>query len=114
MSLSREAYRALEDIVGRENISEEPAVLDGYCFIWANEVHFGDKFSARPPAVVMPGNTEEVQGIVKVCNRFNIKYRAHASGWEVPAISAKEPFLPVDLRRMNHILQMLNISVSPS
>jgi glycolate oxidase len=106
MSLSREAYRALEDIVGRENISEEPAVLDGYCFIWANEVHFGDKFSARPPAVVMPGNTEEVQGIVKVCNRFNIKYRAHASGWEVPAISAKEPFLPVDLRRMNHILQI--------
>ncbi|MCX6006599.1 MAG: FAD-binding oxidoreductase [Chloroflexi bacterium] len=106
MSLSREAYRALEDIVGPENISEEPAVLDGYCFIWANEVHFDDKFSARPPAVVMPGSTAEVQGIVKVCNRFNIKYRAHASGFEVPAISAKEPFLPVDLRRMNRIVEI--------
>jgi glycolate oxidase len=106
MTLSREAYKALEEVVGPENISEEPAILDGYCFIWANEVHFGDKFSARPPAVVMPGNTKEVQGIVKVCNRFNIKYRAHASGWEVPAISAKEPFLPVDLRRMNRILEI--------
>ncbi|RPJ63311.1 MAG: FAD-binding oxidoreductase [Dehalococcoidia bacterium] len=106
MSLSREAYKALEDIVGPENISEEPAILDGYCFIWANEVHFGDKFSARPPAVVMPGSTEEVQGVVKVCNRYNIKYRAHASGFEVPAISAREPFLPVDLRRMNRIVEI--------
>jgi glycolate oxidase len=106
MSLSREAYRALEDIVGPDNISEEPAILDGYCFIWANEVHYGDVFSARPPAVVMPGSTAEVQGVVKVCNRFNIKYRAHSSGWEVPAISAKEPFLPVDLRRMNRIVEI--------
>ncbi|RPJ63843.1 MAG: FAD-binding oxidoreductase, partial [Dehalococcoidia bacterium] len=106
MSLSREAYHALESIVGPENISEEPAILDGYCFIWANEVHFGDKFSARPPAVVMPGSTEEVQGVVKVCNRFNLKYRAHASGWEVPAISAREPFIPIDLRRMNRILEI--------
>jgi glycolate oxidase len=69
MTLSREAYKALEDVVGPENISEEPAILDGYCFIWANEVHFGDKFSARPPAVVMPGNTGEVQGVVRVCNK---------------------------------------------
>jgi glycolate oxidase len=106
MSLSREAYRALEDIVGPENISEEPAILDGYCFIWANELHFGDKFSARPPAVVMPGNTAEVQGIVKVCIRFNIKFRPHASGWEANSISAKEPFLPIDLRRMNRILEI--------
>lgn len=106
MNLPREAYRALEDIVGPENISEEPAILDGYCFIWANEVHYGDKFSARPPAVVLPGNTEEVQAVVKICNRFNIKFRPHASGWEVPSLSAKEPFLPVDLRRMNRIIEI--------
>jgi len=106
MKLSREAYHALEDIVGPQNISEEPAILDGYCFIWANEVHFGDKFSARPPAVVLPGSTKEVQGIVRVCNRYNLKFRAHASGWEVPAISAREPFLPIDLRRMNRIVEI--------
>jgi len=106
MQLSREAYKALEDVVGPENISEEPAILDGYCFIWANEVHFGDKFSARPPAVVMPGSTEEVQSVVRVCNKYNIKFRAHASGWEVPAISASEPFLPVDMRRMNRIVEI--------
>ncbi len=32
MALERDAYRALEDIVGPEYITEEPAVLDGYCF----------------------------------------------------------------------------------
>ena len=33
MALEREAYQALEDIVGPEYITEEPAVLDGYCFL---------------------------------------------------------------------------------
>jgi hypothetical protein len=65
MGLPRDAYRALEDIVGSENVSEEPAILDGYCFIWANEAMFSDRYSARPLAVVLPGSTEEVQGIVK-------------------------------------------------
>ena len=106
MGLPREAYQTLEDIVGPENISEEPAILDGYCFVWANEAMFSDRFSARPLAVVLPGSTEEVQGIVKVCNRFNIKFRAHSSGWSCPAISSNESFLPLDMRRMNRIVEI--------
>ena len=106
MSLSRDAYRALEDIVGTENISEEPAIMDGYCFIWSNEALFDDKYTARPPAVVLPGSTAEVQGIVKVCNRFNIKFRAHSSGWSCPALSSNESFLPLDMRRMNRIVEI--------
>ena len=106
MGLTREAYQALADIVGTEYITEEPAVLDGYCFMWGNEAIFGDKFSARPPAVIMPGSVEEVQAIVKVCNKFKIRYKAHASGFEVVALSAREPFLPMDLRRMNRILEI--------
>ena len=30
MALSDEAYRSLEDIVGKKNVSRNPAVLDGY------------------------------------------------------------------------------------
>ncbi len=104
MSLSREAYRALEDIVGPENISEEPAILDGYCFVWANEAMFDDRFSARPLAVVLPESIEQVQGIVRVCNRFNIQFRAHSSGWSCPALSSKESFLSIDMRRMDRIV----------
>ena len=37
MALSKEAYQALEDIVGPENISEDPAILDSYAFQWLAE-----------------------------------------------------------------------------
>ena len=38
MALERDAYQALEDIVGPEYIIEEPAVLDGYC--WSHNKAF--------------------------------------------------------------------------
>ena len=40
MALKREAYLALEDIVGPEYITEEPAVLDGYCFYLGERSYF--------------------------------------------------------------------------
>jgi len=69
MTMEAAAYQALEDIVGPEHITREPVVLDTYCYIWANEVLVGDKFSARPLAVVMPESTEQVQAIMRACNR---------------------------------------------
>jgi glycolate oxidase len=106
MTISNEAYQALENIVGPEYITREPGDLDSYCFVWGNELLYGDKFSPRPPAVVMPENTREVQAIVKTCNRFGLQYRAHASGFEVAALSAENPFIPIDLRRMNRIVEI--------
>jgi len=106
MALEREAYRALEDIVGSKFLTEEPAILDGYCFVWGNEMFFGDKFSPRPHAVILPGSTEEVQAVVKVCNRFGVIYKAHASGFCSAALAGSESFLSIDLRRMNRILEI--------
>ena len=34
MTLTREVYEALENIVGPENITEEPATLDSYAYQW--------------------------------------------------------------------------------
>ena len=43
MALKRDIYRALEDTVGPENVSEEPAVLDSYA--WRSGLVSGlDKF----------------------------------------------------------------------
>ncbi|MHA1363923.1 MAG: hypothetical protein ACTSP1_15515 [Candidatus Freyarchaeota archaeon] len=36
--LKREVYRELERIVGPENITEEPAILDTYAYQWCAEV----------------------------------------------------------------------------
>ena len=106
MSISNEAYTALEDIVGSKYISREPVDLDSYCFVWGNELLFGDKFSPRPLAVILPANTAEVQAIVKTCNYFGLKYRAHGTGFEVAALSSDKPFIPIDLRRMNSVVEI--------
>jgi hypothetical protein len=36
MALKKEVYRSLEDIVGPQNISDDPAVLDTYRYSMAN------------------------------------------------------------------------------
>ncbi|MDI9619245.1 MAG: FAD-binding oxidoreductase [Candidatus Nezhaarchaeota archaeon] len=103
--LPREAYKALEDIVGAEYISEEPVVLDSYRWVWGNEGIFGRRLAPfRPLAVVLPGSVEEVSAIVKVCNRFKIKFRAFSTGFETTALTSKEPMLIIDLKRMNRII----------
>ena len=106
MAIDEAAYRALEDVVGPEHITREPVVLDTYCYIWANEVLVGDKFSARPLAVVMPASTEEIQAIVRVCKRYGVRCRPFASGFETAALTAPAPMLCIDLRRMNRILSI--------
>lgn len=105
MALPREAYRMLEAVLGAENISEDPAVLDSYTWQRGHE-DLGPKEGKRflpfkPEAVVLPGSTEEVQGIVKVCNKFKIRSKAHSTGWAAYAAVGCENGIQIDLRRMN-------------
>jgi glycolate oxidase len=106
MALAREAYKALEDIVGPEYMTEEPVVLDGYCFCWGNEALFGGKFGPRPGAVVLPRSREEIQAMVRVCNRYKIQFKGHGTGFGHGALVGEEGFLSLDLRRMNRILEI--------
>lgn len=76
--LKPEIYKSLEAIVGPEYLSQEPAILDGYCFGWG-----GEKFSTRPYAAITPVTTEEVQAIVRICNRYKIKFKAHSTGFSM-------------------------------
>jgi glycolate oxidase len=108
MGLPRDAYQELEDIVGPDNISEEPAILDSYAFQWGAELFRPgqSKFMPRPGAVVLPGSTEEVQAIVRTCNRHRIKYKAYSTGWAVSSLASAEDTLQLDMRRMDRILEI--------
>lgn len=108
MALTRDAYRALEDVVGPGNISDDPVILDGYAFQFHMGIEYPPygRFIARPAAVVLPENTEEVQRIVKVCNRHKVKVKAHSTGWGVWAGVATDEVIQVDLRRMNRVLEI--------
>ena len=73
MKLATEEYQALESVVGPEYITQDPVILDTYDQVWGNRLFFDHKHSTRPAAVVMPENTGEVQGIVKLCNKYGIR-----------------------------------------
>ncbi len=107
MPISDEAYAALEDIVGKKNVSRNPAVMDSYAFQWLAELVRPElsHFMPRPVAAVMPASTEEVQAIVKLANKYKIKVKPHSTGWyhwAAPMYDDKDT-MQLDMRRMNAI-----------
>ena len=110
MGIPGEAYRMMESIVEPENISEDPTILDVYSFHFLVELQrsgTGTKFlRQRPGAVVMPGNTEQVQRIISACNRFGLKSKAHSTAFGSWNAHSWEDVVIIDLRRMNQILEI--------
>jgi glycolate oxidase len=98
--LSVKEYKALEGIVGCENISNDPVILDSYSWIG------GEFKSIRPDAVLLPKNVEEVQAIMKVCNQYKIKVKCHSTGWTPAALVSSIRTVLLDLRRMNRIVEI--------
>jgi glycolate oxidase len=90
MALSREIYKAFEDITGPEYICNEPVIMPSY-----HGVNFG--------AIVLPKNTKEVQAIVKVCNKYKVPFRPVCTGWTG---SFQEGIVLLDLRRMDRIIEI--------
>ncbi|MGD0487056.1 MAG: FAD-binding oxidoreductase [Syntrophorhabdales bacterium] len=110
MALSREVYQALEDIVGPDNISDDPALLDSYVYpLMATSLHCGPfyrVFTPRAGAVLLPASTEDVQAVVKVCNKHKIKYKASSTFWGAMGYPSHEDAVQLDMRRMNRIIEI--------
>ncbi len=110
MTLSREIYQAFEDIVGPDNLSDDPAILDTYITPMSQaQHHMGpayNEFTPRGLAVILPGSTEEVQSIIKLCNKYKIKYKAASTFWTSRANISHDNAITLDMRRMNRILEI--------
>ena len=107
MKLAKEEYQALEAIVGPEYITQEPVIGESYNQVWGNKLVFGEKHTTPPAAVLLPATTEEIQAIVKVCNKYGILFKALTSGFEFVATALEsERGIILDLRRMNRILEI--------
>jgi len=91
MHLSKEIYAEIENIVGPENICGDPAIMPSY-----HDSEIG--------AVVLPKDAEEVQAIVKLCNKHKIQFIAMSTGFIRAQIPRGSIYL--DLRRMNHIIEI--------
>jgi glycolate oxidase len=107
MKLTNDEFKALEDIVGPEYISQNPVIMESYSQVWGNKLEFGDKRHAPPGAVILPANTAQIQKIVRFCNKSGILFKASARAFEyVATYMANERSLLIELRRMNRILDI--------
>jgi glycolate oxidase len=105
MPLKKEVYKALEDVVGPEYISEEPAIL--YSYARRSGIAAGTaSFAERYEAIVLPKETVEVQAIVKICNRYKVQFKASSTGWGFFSDPQSPGAIQLDLRRMNRIIEI--------
>jgi hypothetical protein len=110
MSINKEALQALQDIVGPKNFSDDPAILATYQFpLDVTSIHLGpfyQTYTPRGAAVVLPSCTEEVQAIVKTCNKYKIKYKASSTFWGAMGFPCYDDVVQLDMRRMDHIVEI--------
>ncbi|MBN2238412.1 MAG: FAD-binding oxidoreductase [Dehalococcoidales bacterium] len=107
MKLTKDEYKALEAIVGPEYITQEPVIMESYNQVWGNKLAFGEKHHTPPAAVLLPGNVEEVQAIVKFCNKAGILFKPSARAFEyVATYLSSERGILLELKRMNRILEI--------
>jgi glycolate oxidase len=90
MAISKAVYKEFEDVVGADNISDDIAIKHAY----------------RSPdlTVILPGNTEEVAAVIRLCNKHKIPYKAQSTGWLL--FAPTYDFIFLDLRRMNRIIEI--------
>jgi len=105
MAISKEAYKVLEAIVGEEYISSDPVVCEGYRSGPSGyEAGLGYErvMTKIPGGVILPLTTEEVQKIVRVCNRYKVPYVPYSTGWYGPRSHCHvDDELLIDLKRMD-------------
>jgi hypothetical protein len=110
MSIPESFFTALTEIVGTRNVSRDPAVLDSYrYYLGHTAIHLGpffDTFTPRGAAVVLPGSTPEVQAIVRLCNKYKVKYKASSTFWSAQGNPSEDDVLQLDMRRMDRILEI--------
>jgi len=105
MALNKNQYAAFEDIVGPENISSDPVIL--YSYAWRSGLLAGaTKFTPRFEAIILPVSTEEVQAIVRLCNKFKLQFKASSTGWGPYNDVSGAGVVRLDLRRMNKIIEI--------
>ncbi len=88
--LPRSMYKEIELVVGPENVSDDISI----------------KYAYRSPyvTVVLPGSTEEVQAVVKICNKYKVPFKAQSTGWSF--YPPEYDFVLLDLRRMDRIIEI--------
>ena len=102
MSISKEAYEALKNIVGPEWVSDDPAIRiadskGGYA------TDIVDINSIPPGVSIQPGSGEEVQQIIKVANRYKLPFIPTSTFFTGMCAPSVQDVIMIDLKRMDRL-----------
>ena len=110
MAFSDIAFRALQDVLGEENVTNDPVVCQAYSRVqWLPSGVLQRErcgLDMRPACVVMPGSTEEVQAIIKLANRYKFPFIPRGSGFTFSAFPTQAGTIVIDPKRMNRIIEL--------
>ncbi len=108
--LPREVYRALKNVVGEQWIHESRSVVETYSKLSIEGASFVKKHEKDPhvlPAcVVLPASTDDVQAIVKICNRYSVPFVPFTNGQVFCNPTTQDPTLIIHFSRMNRIIKV--------
>lgn len=99
--LTQEAFSELKNLLGEEYVENDPGVTQAYSKQpWPEAL----LVMQRPDAIVLPGSTEDVQGIYKLANKYNFSViPAGNYNWDVPHARGT---VIIDSKRMNQIIKI--------
>ncbi len=106
-----EVYSKLEQIVGKEYISDDPSIRIVHS---RDQSPFANLKPIPPEYVVLPENTEQIQEIMKISNEYKIPVviqntGVNASGACVPEETGS---ILMHLRRLNQIIEIDDLNMS--
>ena len=102
MSIPKEAYKALENIVGPEWISDDPAArIADHKGGYATGVV--DDRTIPPGICIQPGSGEEVQQITKVANRYKLPFIPTSTFFTSMCAPTVQDVIMMDLKRMDKL-----------
>jgi hypothetical protein len=110
MAFSDIAYKALQDIVGKDNVTNDPVMCQAYSRVqWTPDGIIQREqigLAMRPVCVIMPGSTEEVQAAFKIANRYLFPLIPRGTGMINCAFPNREGTVVIDPKRMDRIISL--------
>ncbi|RLC68523.1 MAG: hypothetical protein DRH97_02895, partial [Chloroflexi bacterium] len=94
-------YDELANMLGPEYVTDDPAIIEAY-----SRESQTPSFLTRGRAefIILPGNTEDIQQVVKLANRYKFPFSVLGSGLYFTTTAAVKPYwCMIDTKRMNKI-----------
>ncbi len=110
MAFSKIALKALQDVLGAENVTDDEIMCQSYSRVnwlpsgFLQRERLGTDM--RPICVVMPETTEEVQAIIRIANRYKFPFIPRGSGYTFQAFPAGAGYVIIDPKRMDRIIEL--------